>query len=102
VDAWYSLFDPLGYAHSIGPAQVALGGLGSPKQFSEVMSYANSIGAIEKENEKPICHPAEAFHVALFRTPDGSVANVQMLMFSHGNNTINHSSGWEIWNIRML
>ena len=48
INSWYSLFDPLAYAHSIGPAQIALGGLKSPKQFSEVSSYSNSIGAIEK------------------------------------------------------
>ncbi|MHA1734349.1 MAG: Gfo/Idh/MocA family protein [Promethearchaeota archaeon] len=71
VDSWYSLFDPLMYAHSIGPAQVALGGIDSPVPFVEVKSYANSIGGYEGN---PVCRPAEAFHVALFRTESGAVA----------------------------
>lgn len=71
IESWYSLFDPLAYAHSIGPAQVALGGLKTPMPFTEVKSYANSIGGFEG---KAICAPSEAFHVALFQTDTGAVA----------------------------
>jgi predicted dehydrogenase len=38
IDSWYQLFDPLMYAHSIGPAQVALGGIENPMPFTEVVS----------------------------------------------------------------
>lgn len=71
IDSWYQLFDPLMYAHSIGPAQVALGGLEDPMPFTEVVSYANDIGGHEGE---PVCKPAKAFHVALFRTETGAIA----------------------------
>jgi predicted dehydrogenase len=70
-ESWYSLFDPLAYAHSIGPAQVALGGLKSPMPFIEVSSYANDIGG---ENGQAISAPSKAFHVALFQTPTGATA----------------------------
>lgn len=73
VDSWYSRFDPLMYAHSIGPAQVALGGLASPAPFVEVTSYANDLGAGGVDGE-PVCAPAKAFHVALFKTPTGAIA----------------------------
>lgn len=71
VDSWYSLFDPLAYGHSIGPAQLAMGGGRAPEPFVEVKSYATSRGAGE---DPPVCHPAEAFHVALFKTASGAVA----------------------------
>lgn len=71
VEAWYSLFDPLAYAHSIGPAQVALGGIEHPAPFVEVTSYANDVGGHEGN---PVCRPAKAFHVALFRTATDAVA----------------------------
>ena len=71
VDSWYQLFDPLMYAHSIGPAQVAIGGLENPMPFIEVVSYSNDIGGYEG---KPVCSPAKAFHVALFRTETGAIA----------------------------
>ncbi len=71
VDAFYQLFDPLMYAHSIGPAQVALGGIEKPMKFEEVVSYANDIGGYKGE---PICKPSKAFHVALFKTPTGANA----------------------------
>ncbi|TXT65526.1 MAG: hypothetical protein BAJALOKI1v1_420004 [Promethearchaeota archaeon] len=71
IDAWYQLFDPLMYAHSIGPAQVALGGINTPEPFMEVISYANNIGGYERD---PICSPAKAFHVGLFRTERGAIA----------------------------
>lgn len=71
IDSWYQLFDPLMYAHSIGPAQVALGGIEDPMPFTEVMSYANDIGGYEGE---PVCKPAKAFHVGLFRTETGAIA----------------------------
>ena len=71
IDSWYQLFDPLMYAHTIGPAQVAMGGLERPLPFVEVVSYANDLGA---QNEQPICHPAKAFQVALFKTESGAIA----------------------------
>ncbi|MFX0075231.1 MAG: Gfo/Idh/MocA family protein [Candidatus Hermodarchaeota archaeon] len=71
VDSWYQLFDPLMYAHSIGPAQVALGGLDNPMPFIEVVSYANDLGGYQG---KPICAPAKAFQVALFRTETSAIA----------------------------
>mgnify|MGYP006278598361 CR=1 FL=1 len=71
IDSWYQQFDPLMYAHSIGPAQVALGGIKTPMPFTEVVSYANDIGGY---NSDPICKPAKAFHVALFRTKTGAIA----------------------------
>jgi len=71
VDSWYQLFDPLMYAHSIGPAQIALGGIQNPMPFCEVVSYANDIGGYEGN---PICHPAKAFHVGLFKTESGAIA----------------------------
>ncbi len=71
VDAWYSRFDPLAYAHSIGPAQVALGGIEKPEPFTEVASYANDIGGY---NGDPVCKPAKAFQVALFQTARGAIA----------------------------
>lgn len=74
VTSWYSLFDPLAYAHSIGPAQFALGGKHSPMQFTEVQSYANDIGGIEDDSGTPICAPSHAFHVALFKTATGAIA----------------------------
>ncbi|TFG22607.1 MAG: Gfo/Idh/MocA family oxidoreductase [Promethearchaeota archaeon] len=71
VDSWYQQFDPLMYAHSIGPAQVAMGGIENPMPFIEVVSYSNDIGGFEG---KPICSPAKAFHVGLFRTETGAIA----------------------------
>ena len=71
VDSWYQLFDPMMYAHSIGPAQVALGGLKNPMPFIEVTSFANDIGGYQGN---PICKPAKAFQVALFRTETTAIA----------------------------
>ncbi|NVM46342.1 MAG: Gfo/Idh/MocA family oxidoreductase [Candidatus Lokiarchaeota archaeon] len=71
VDSWYQLFDPMMYAHSIGPAQVALGGLKNPMPFIEVTSFANNIGGYQGD---PICKPAKAFQVALFRTETTAIA----------------------------
>ena len=71
VDSWYQLFDPLMYAHSIGPAQVALAGIEKPAQFIEVTSFANDIGGYEG---RPISFPAKAFQVGLFRTVTGAIA----------------------------
>jgi predicted dehydrogenase len=74
VESWYSKFDPLAYAHSIGPAEIAMGGRKNPMEFVEVQSYANDIGAIEVPNSPPICAPSHAFHVALFKSATGAVA----------------------------
>jgi len=71
VDSWYQKFDPLMYAHSIGPAQVALGGINNPLPFTEVSSFANNIGGYKG---KPICKPAKAFQAALFHTESGAIA----------------------------
>jgi len=71
VDSWYQLFDPMMYAHSIGPAQVVLGGLKNPMPFIEVISFANDIGGYKGN---PICKPANAFQVALFRTETTAIA----------------------------
>ncbi|MBD3214603.1 MAG: hypothetical protein GF311_18475 [Candidatus Lokiarchaeota archaeon] len=71
VDSWYQLFDPLMYAHSIGPAQAALGGIQSPMPFTKVVSFANDIGGYEGE---PICTPAKSFHVGLFQTKTEAIA----------------------------
>lgn len=71
VDSWYQLFDPMMYAHSIGPAQVVLGGLNNPMPFIEVTSFANDIGGYQGD---PICKPAKAFQVALFRTDTTAIA----------------------------
>jgi len=71
VDSWYQLFDPIMYAHSIGPAQVALGGFKNPMPFIEVTSFANDIGGYQGD---PICKPAKAFQVALFRTKTTAIA----------------------------
>ena len=71
INSWYQLFDPLMYAHSIGPAQVALGGIKNPMPFVEVTSYANDIGGY---HGNPICTPAKAFHVGLFRTDSSAIA----------------------------
>jgi len=71
IDSWYQLFDPLMYAHTIGPAQVALGGIKKPISFIEVVSYANDIGGYQAN---PICHPAKAFQVGLFKTETGAIA----------------------------
>nr|MDO8083621.1 Gfo/Idh/MocA family oxidoreductase [Candidatus Sigynarchaeum springense] len=70
-ESWYSLFDPLAYAHSIGPAQVALGGLDHPAPFIDVSSYANDLGGKDGE---PICKPSHSFHVGLFKTASGAIA----------------------------
>ncbi len=71
VDAWYQKFDPLMYAHSIGPVQVAMGGLKNPLQFTEVTSYANDVGGYQGV---PVCKPAKSFHVALFRSEENAIA----------------------------
>jgi len=71
IDSWYQLFDPLMYAHTIGPAQVALGGIKNPIPFVEAVSFSNDIGGYQG---KPICHPAKAFQVGLFRTETESIA----------------------------
>jgi len=71
VDSWYQLFDPMMYAHSIGPAQVTLGGIKNPMPFIEVTSFANDVGGYK---EDPICKPAKAFQVALFRTETTAIA----------------------------
>ena len=71
VDSWYQLFDPMMYAHSIGPAQVALGGIKNPMPFIEVTSFANDIGGYQGD---PICKPAKAFQVGLFRTDTTAIA----------------------------
>jgi predicted dehydrogenase len=71
IDSWYQLFDPLMYAHTIGPAQVVMGGLENPMPFIEVVSYASDLGGHE---ENPICHPAKAFQIALFKTEMGAIA----------------------------
>lgn len=70
LEGWYSLFDPLAYAHTILPAQVAMGGLDNLMKFEEVNSYANDIGG---ENGKPVCAPAKAFHVGLFKTSTNAI-----------------------------
>lgn len=70
-DSWYSLFDPLMYAHTVGPAQVALGGIHTPMPFTEVMSYTNDIGGY---NGEPICAPSKAFQTALFQSESGAIA----------------------------
>ncbi len=67
---WYSLFDPLAYAHTILPAQVAMGGLKSPMKFVEVQSYATDNGG---QDGKPVCAPAKAYHVALFKSPTNAI-----------------------------
>jgi len=71
IDSWYQLFDPMMYAHSIGPAQVVLGGIENPMPFTEVTSFANDIGGYQGD---PICKPAKAFQVALFRTETNAIA----------------------------
>ncbi len=71
IDSWYQLFDPMMYAHSIGPAQVVLGGIKNPMPFIEVTSFANDIGGYQGN---PICKPAKAFQVALFRTETTAIA----------------------------
>jgi len=71
VDSWYQLFDPMMYAHAIGPAQFALGGIKTPMPFIEVTSFANDIGGYKGN---PICKPAKAFQVALFRTKSTAIA----------------------------
>ena len=71
VDSWYQLFDPMMYAHSIGPAQVILGGFKIPMPFVEVTSFATDIGGYQGD---PICKPAKAFQVALFRTESNAIA----------------------------
>ena len=71
IESWYSLIEPMEYAHTIGPAQVALGGLESPMPFIEVQSYSNSIGGF---NGKPICRPSNSFQVALFKSETGAIA----------------------------
>ena len=71
VDSWYQLFDPMMYAHAIGPAQVVLGGIKTPMPFIEVTSFANDIGGYQG---KPISKPAKAFQVALFRTESTAIA----------------------------
>jgi predicted dehydrogenase len=71
IDSWYQLFDPLMYAHTIGPAQVALGGIKKPMPFVEVISYANDIGGYQAN---PICRPAKAFQVGLFKSETGAIA----------------------------
>lgn len=71
VDSWYQLFDPLMYAHTIGPAQVAMGGIKNPMPFTEVTSYSNDIGGYQG---KPISSPAKAFQVALFRSETQAIA----------------------------
>lgn len=71
IDSWYQLLDPLMYAHTIGPAQVALGGIENPMPFVEVISFSNDIGGYQG---KPICYPAKAFQAGLFRTETESIA----------------------------
>ena len=71
IDSWYQLFDPLMYAHSIGPAQVALGGIHNPMPFVEVSSYANDISGYQGD---PVCKPAKSFQVGLFQTETGAIA----------------------------
>ncbi|QEE17492.1 Gfo/Idh/MocA family protein [Promethearchaeum syntrophicum] len=71
IESWYSLIEPMEYAHTIGPAQVALGSLESPMPFIEVKSYSNSIGGF---NGDPICRPSSSFQVALFKTETDAIA----------------------------
>ena len=71
VDSWYQLFDPLMYAHSIGPAEVALGGINNPMAFVSVTSLANELGGCDGV---PICNPAKSFQVGLFQTESGAIA----------------------------
>ncbi|MHA1744394.1 MAG: Gfo/Idh/MocA family protein [Promethearchaeota archaeon] len=71
IDSWYSLMEPMEYAHTIGPAQVALGGIKSPMPFIEAKSYINSVGGYEGN---PICRPSGSFQVALFRTETNAIA----------------------------
>jgi hypothetical protein len=71
IESWYSKFDPLAYAHSIGPAQVALGGLDHPMAFTEVQSYGNFNGGLD---DKPECFPSFSFHVALFKSESKAIA----------------------------
>ncbi|MHA1326116.1 MAG: Gfo/Idh/MocA family protein [Promethearchaeota archaeon] len=71
INSWYQDFDPLMYGHTIGPAQVALGGLKNPTPFIEVVSYANDLSGYQGN---PICSPAKAFQVALFKTENDSIA----------------------------
>jgi len=71
INSWYSLFEPMEYAHTIGPAQVALGGIKSPMPFIEVKSYITSNGGFQGD---PICRPSGAFQVALFRSKTNAIA----------------------------
>jgi predicted dehydrogenase len=71
IESWYSLIEPMQYAHTIGPAQVALGGIKSPEPFIEVKSYINSNGGFQGD---PVCRPSGSFQVALFRTQKNAVA----------------------------
>ncbi len=71
IDSWYSLIEPMQYAHTIGPAQVALGGIKSPAPFIEVKSYINSNGGYQRD---PVSRPSGSFQVALFRTETNAVA----------------------------
>jgi hypothetical protein len=52
---------------------VGMGGLKSPVAFTEVWSYANSIG---DDPDHPICKPAASFQVALFKTATGAACKV--------------------------
>lgn len=70
VKSWYSLFDPLAYAHTILPAQFAMGGQQKIMKFEKVSSYANNIGG---EDGNPVCSPAKAFHVGLFKTTTNAI-----------------------------
>ncbi|MCP4760796.1 MAG: Gfo/Idh/MocA family oxidoreductase [archaeon] len=71
VESWYSLMEPMMYAHTIGPAQVALGGIETPSPFIEVKSYINSVGGYKGD---PICRPMGSFQVALFKTESDAIA----------------------------
>ncbi len=71
IESWYSLIEPMQYAHTIGPAQVALGGIQSPMPFTEVKSYINSNGGYQGD---PICRPSGSFQVALFRSETNAIA----------------------------
>jgi predicted dehydrogenase len=67
---WFSEFNPLMYGHSIGPLQVAMGGLENPMCFVEVTAMGTRAGDSEIE---PVFDHVFPFHEALFTTESGAI-----------------------------
>ena len=87
--SWFQEIYPLMYGHSIGPAQVAIGGIDAPVTFKEVVACSNNIG--DRDDAPFIFERTDSFHEALFYTDAGAIAqcaNAFIYHWKHSNKVL--------------